>query len=124
MRYISRAAVAVGTFALSGACFLLVPTGAAADSAPAGTTKAGIEHAERIASDGAGLSKAQIEQRERATATDAGPARPAPVGEPARGDKGAAASQLALSATLGAALTGVVVLAARQVNQHRHAIAA
>ena len=102
-----------------------MPTGASADTAPAGSTKAGIERAERVAAGGTGLSKAQIEQNERVSVSGgSSPALRSPVGTPASSDNSAAAWQLAFSAALGAALTGGVVLATRQVNHHRHAIAA
>ena len=123
MRHISRPAAAVSTIALSALCYLMVPNGANADTAPVTGTKAGIEHAERSAAGEGGLSKAQIERDERASNAGSNAERRAPAGDPVSGNDGATQWQLAFSAFLGAAVTGGVVVATRQVNQHRHAIA-
>jgi len=123
MNQTSRPAAALAAFALSAVALLLVPTDAAADTAR-GATKAGVEHSERLAAGADGLSKAQIEQREREQRTTGGGAQqqPAPSSPSSSGGTGAAAWQLALSAALGAVLTGGVVVASRQVT-HRHAVA-
>jgi hypothetical protein len=123
MNRIARSAVTVASIGLSATFLLFIPSGAAAAAEPVSTTKAGIEHAERMAAGEAGLSKAQIERGERASNAGSGPERRAPAGDPVSGNNGAAQWQLAFSALLGAAVTGGVVLATRQVNQHRHAIA-
>jgi hypothetical protein len=127
MNRTSRLSVTVATLALSGGPLLLaVP--AAADTA--GRTKAGIEYAERQASAGDRASKAQIEQQEREQALTGGGQEKAPTsgstsGSTSGGAGGSDASawQLALAAALGAGLTGGVVVASRQVSQHRHAVA-
>jgi hypothetical protein len=125
MRHISRPAAAVSTIVLSALCYLIVPSGANADAAPVVGTKAGIEHAERLAAgEPVPSTKAQIEHHERASSLVDSPAREAPVGVPAPSNNSVAAWQLAFSAALGAALTGGVLLAARQVNHHRQAVAA
>jgi len=119
MKLTSRPAAAVAGFALSALPILLMPSAAAADTAPRGasttpTTKAAIEHAERQVADAGPTSKAQIEHRERGqrgTAADQGGSRAplSPTAPSSSGDTGAAAWQLALSAALGAAVTGGVV---------------
>lgn len=123
MNQTSRPAAAVAAFALSALALLLSPTDASADTA-GGPTKAGIEHSERLAAGADGLSKAQIEQREREQRTTGGGAQQqlAPSSPSSSSGTGAAAWQLALSAALGAALTGGIVVASRQVT-HRHAVA-
>lgn len=129
MNTTSRLSVTVATLALStGPLMLAVP--AAADTA--GGTKAGIEYSERMYSQrqaaGAGdLSKAQIEKRERDQAGSGGggqqrsPSSGSTSGGTVGGD--ATAWQLALAAALGAGLTGAVVVASRQVSQHRQPVA-
>lgn len=95
---------------------------AVADLSPT-STKAQIEHAEGLAAGPTNPTKAQIEQAEReqgSTVVRQGPAPSTPVSSGA-GD--AAAWQLALSAALGAVLMGSIVVASRQVSQHRHAVA-
>ena len=123
MKQTSRPAAAVAAFALSALAVLLGPTDASADTA-GGATKAGIEHSERLAAGADGPSKAQIEQREREERTTGGGAKqqPAPSVPSSPGGSGAAVWQLALSAALGAVLTGGVILASRQVSQ-RHVMA-
>lgn len=128
MNQTSRPAAAVAALALSALPILLGPSGATASSAPDGATKAGIEHAERLSLAGDGPTKAQIERQEReqsaANASQGGSRQQRPPSSPSSpGDTGAAAWQLALSAALGAALTGGVVVASRQVTHHRHAVA-
>lgn len=128
MTYISRPAAGVAALTLSVLPFAL-PTGASADTGPASRTKAAIEHEERL--EGSGPHKAQIEHAERQSAPVAGTTALAgttaqggnPVDSPApSGGGNAAAWQLALSAALGATVTGGAVLAARLASHHRHAV--
>lgn len=123
MNRTSRPAVAVAALALSTSPLLLaVP--AAADTS--GSTKAGIEYAERQASGGDRPNKAQIEKGEREQGTGGGGGavqEPAPSSGSSTGTNGTTAWQLALSAALGAGLTGGVVVASRQVSQRRQAVA-
>jgi hypothetical protein len=107
---------------------LLVPIAVADSTTP--PTKAQVEHDERLARPPSHPTKAQIEHDEHVRASS-GPGQPSAAGGgsassiptgPNGGD--AAAWQLALSAALGAAVTGGgVLLASRHVNQHRHAVA-
>lgn len=95
---------------------LLAPAAAADSGAP--RTKAQVEHDERSGHP----TKAQIEQRERDAGVSTGGQQRVPsTGTTVAG--GAAAWQLALSAALGATVTGAVVLGSRRVSQHRHAVA-
>jgi len=121
----TRAAVGAAVLAL-GTLPLLVPI-AVADSTTS-PPKAQVEHDERSAGP-AHPTKAQIERDEHARASS-GPGQPSAAGGgsapsiptgPNGGD--AAAWQLALSAALGAAVTGGVLLVSGQVRQHRHAVA-
>jgi hypothetical protein len=116
----SRAAVGATGLALCTVP-LLVPAAVADTTHP--KTKAQIERAERLAADQNRPTKAQVEQEERVQAST-GPGRQSnvPLTPPAPSDGDAAAWQLALSAALGAAVTGGIVLT-RQVSHHRHAIA-
>jgi hypothetical protein len=122
----ARAAVGAAGLAL-GTLPLLVPIAVAASTRP--PTKAQVEHYERSART-AHPTKAQIERDEHARASS-GPGQPSAAGGGSApsiltGPNGsdAAAWQLALSAALGAAVTGGgVLLASRHVNQHRHAVA-
>jgi hypothetical protein len=99
---------------------LLVPAAVADTHEP--RTKAQIEHAERLGGGQNHPTKAQVEQRERDQAsTGQGQQRNAPA-TPASGDD-AAVWQLALSAALGAAVAGGIVLTSRQVSHHRQAVA-
>lgn len=105
---------------------LLVPVAVADSTTP--QTKAQIENAERSAA-ATHPSKAQVE-RDEGEQVPTDPGQPAAGGEgstpstPGGSDGGdAAAWQLALSAALGAAVTGGVVLVSGQVRQHRHAVA-
>jgi Flp pilus assembly protein TadB len=101
---------------------LLVPAAVADTTQP--KTKAQIERAERLAADQNRPTKAQVEQEERAQAsTGPGLQSNVPLTPPAPSDDDAAAWQLALSAALGAAVTGGIVLTSRQVSHHRQAIA-
>lgn len=110
---------------------LLVPAVAAADTAAPGTgaTKAQVEHGERAAASAAPGTKAQVEHREQAAATSAATtartASTATRGHASTGSRGgdAAAWQLALSAALGAVLTGGALLTGRQVTHHRRPVA-
>lgn len=129
MSHISAASAAISAALLSTAPLLLAPTGASADEEQRGKAyigKAYIEYVERNADlrMPATGTKAQIEHIERErqsvprSAEQQIPVEPAPAG----GGK-AAAWQLALSAALGAAVTGGAVVASRQVSQHGHAVA-
>jgi hypothetical protein len=104
---------------------LLAPAVAAADVATP-STKAQIEHAEQISA--RTVTKAQVEHAERASATTAAARTTATTTtrSPATGgsDGGdAAAWQLAVSAALGAVLTGAALLTARRVVDHRRPLA-
>ncbi len=123
MNTTSRSAVAVATFALSTAPLLLaVP--AAADTP--GGTKDGIRYDERQTPGVDQESKAHIEQRERGqrAGTGSGGAVQTPTSpSSSSGGAGATAWRLALSAALGAGLTGGIVVASREVSQRRQAVA-
>ena len=100
--------------ALSALPLVLLPAVALATTGPG--PKAAIEHAERQAAEATRPSKAQIEHREAQLPV---PASQEP--QPESGSTGDAALwQLAMSAGLGAALTGAVVVTSRRVGQHRH----
>jgi hypothetical protein len=117
----SRAAA--GTAALVLCTLPLVHPAVAADNAPS-RTKAGIEYAERQVAATTDLpSKAQVERDERESAGGTGPRSPEGGTGSTGGDGGAAAWQLGLSAALGAALTGGVLVAAQQMRHHRQAVA-
>ncbi len=104
---------------------LLVPTIAAADSS-APRTKAQIEHAEQLSAHT--VTKAQVEHAERASATTTATRTTtttttrSPVTSGAGGGD-AAAWQLAVSAALGAALTGGVLITSRRIVDHRRPLA-
>jgi len=126
MNQTHRPAVTVAALALSAGSLLLIPSGAAADTSGRPASKAAIEHAELQAAGVDRPSKAQIEQRERqhgtAGATGSG-SQQQPSSPSSSGGTGAAAWQLALSAALGAVLTGGIVVASRQVTHHGRAVA-
>lgn len=124
MNTTSRTVMAAAALTLSATPLVLAPP-AVADSGG----KAAVEFAERQAAGSDGPSKAQIEQREREQAQSGGaraggssPQNPESTVPPGS-DGGAAAWQLALSAALGAVMAGGVLVAARQVNQHRRPVA-
>ncbi len=123
MTHLSRPAAAVAALVLSALPCLVSPSSATADTATA-TTKAGIEHAERLAATGDHPSKAQIERAERESATVGGTDR-RPVETPSSpgGSSNPVVWQLALSAAAGAALTGGAVVAGRKVSHQEHAVA-
>ena len=107
--------VAAVTLTLSVLPAVLLPVSAvAATTFP--SPKAAIEHAERQAAGATQPNKAQIEHHEAQL--------PAPASQdpqPESGSTGdAAVWQLALSAGLGAALTGAVIVISRRVGQHHH----
>ena len=109
-----RHRVAALTLALSALPLVLLPAAALATTDPG--PKAAIEHAERQAAEPTEPNKAQIEHHE---AQLPGPATH--DSQPVSGSTGDAALwQLAMSAGLGAALTGAVVVTSRRVGQHRH----
>ncbi len=104
---------------------LLVPTIAAADTTPP-STKAQIEHAEQLSA--RTVTKAQVERSERAaattTATTATRTTTSTTQSPAHSGEGdAAAWQLAVSAVLGAAVAGGVMVTSRQLTNHRRPLA-
>ncbi len=102
----------------------LLPAIATADGDGHPTT-AQIEYAERQAANRGHLTKAQIEEAERTNGTQRSTSEDAgslPRRAPVSGGDDAAAWQLALSAALGAALTGAAVLGSRQATRHRHAV--
>jgi hypothetical protein len=110
--------VAAATLALSVLPAVLLPVSAvAATTFP--SPVAAIEHAERQAAEAIQPNqpnKAQIEHHEAQLPV---PARHDP--QPESGSTGDAALwQLALSAGLGAVLTGAVVVTSRRIGQHRH----
>jgi uncharacterized protein HemX len=112
-----RHRVAALTLALSALPLVLLPAAALATTDPG--PKAAIEHAERQAAGPTHPTKAQIEHRE---AQPPAPARH--TQQPQSGSTGDAALwQLAISAGLGAALTGAVVVTSRRVGQHHHHVA-
>jgi hypothetical protein len=101
--------------ALSALTLVLLPAAAlAATTFP--SPKAAIEHAEMQAAGPTHPTKAQVEHHEAQLPV---PARHDP--QPESGSTGDAALwQLAMSAGLGAVLTGVVVVTSRRIGQHRH----
>lgn len=124
MNTTSRTVMAAAALTLSATPLALAPPAFAE-----GGGKAAVEYAERQAAGNDGPSKAQIEQREREQARSGGTRtggssqqNPQPT-VPSGSDGGAAAWQLALSAALGAVTAGGVLVAARQVNHHRHPVA-
>jgi hypothetical protein len=107
---------------------LLGPAVVAAETTP--QTKAQIEHQESLAAGSTSKGKAQIEYQERLATDSARPgsgaadsAGSAQTSSPVSSGGDAAAWQLALSALLGAAVTGGVVMVTRQVGNHRQAVA-
>ena len=117
---------------LSLTAFLVVApalgaTAAAADGTGSTGTKAQVEYSERLAA-AEPSTKAAIEHREmleRQSSTGSQTTQVSPdSGTTSSGD--AAAWQLALSAALGALVTGVAFVGGRQVSSHRsagHAVA-
>jgi hypothetical protein len=105
------------TAALAALALVLVPAAALATTNPA--PKAAIEHAERQAPGATQPdqpNKAQIEHHEAQV-----PVPTSPHPQPESGSTGDAALwQLAMSAALGAALTGAVVVASRRMGQRHH----
>jgi len=109
-----RPSVAALTAALAALALVLLPAAALATTNPA--PKAAIEHAERQAAAPNQPNKAQIEHHEAQA-----PVPASPHSQPESGSTGDAALwQLAMSAALGAALTGAVVVASRRMGQRHH----
>jgi hypothetical protein len=109
-----RHRVAALTLALSALPLVLLPVAALATTDPA--PKAAIEHAEMQAAGPTHPTKAQVEHHEAQLPV---PASHDP--QPASRSTGDAALwQLAMSAGLGAVLTGAVVVTSRRIGQHRH----
>ena len=109
-----RHRVAALTLALSALPLVLLPAAALATAEPG--PKAAIEHADMQAAAPTHPTKAQVEH---GATRPAAPARHDP--QPQSGSTGDAALwQLALSAGLGAALTGAVVSTSRRLGQHQH----
>ena len=109
-----RHRVAALAVALSALTLVLLPAAALATTDPG--PKAAIEHSERQAAAPTHPTKAQVEHHE---AQLPGPATHDP--QPSSGSTGDAALwQLAMSAALGAALTGAVVVASRRMGQRHH----
>lgn len=109
-----RPRVAALTVALAALALVLLPAAALAttDHGP----KAAIEHAERQSAAPTHLTKAQVEQHETQLSV---PTTPDP--QPTSGSTGDAALwQLAMSAALGAALTGAVLVTSRRMGQRHH----
>jgi hypothetical protein len=123
MSHVTRRRAATLALALSTLPVFLLPVAAVADTAPP-SAKAAIEHAERQAdATPTHPTKAQIEHREATT-----PSRPAgqqatPSSSVRSGGPDATTWQLALSAALGALVTGGVVLGSRRFSHHGTAIA-
>jgi hypothetical protein len=110
----ARPGVAALTVALAALALVLLPAAALASTDPA--PKAAIEHAERQAAAPSHPTKAQVEQHEALLSV---PTTPDP--EPVSGSTSdAAVWQLAMSAALGAALTGAVVVTSRRLGQRHH----
>jgi hypothetical protein len=108
-----RHSVAALTLALSALPVVLLPAVALATTDPG--PKAAIEHAERQAAGPTHPTKAQVEHHEAQLPV---PASHDP--QPESGSTGDAALwQLAMSAGLGAGLTGAVVVTSRRIGQHR-----
>jgi hypothetical protein len=102
------------TLALAALPLVLLPTVALATTGPG--PKAAIEHAERQAAGATQPNKAQIEHHEAQLPV---PASQDP--QPESGSTGDAAFwQLVMSAGLGAAVTGAVVVTSRRIGQHHH----
>jgi hypothetical protein len=109
-----RHCVAALTLALSALPLVLLPAAALATTDPG--PKAAIEHAERQAAGPTHPTKAQVEHHEVQLPV---PASHDP--QPVSGSTGDAALwQLAMSAALGAALTGAVVVTSRRLGQRHH----
>jgi len=109
-----RSSVAALAVALAALTLVLLPAAALATTDPG--PKAAIEHAERQAAAPTHPTKAQVEQHEARLSV---PTSPDP--QPASGSTSDAALwQLAMSAALGAALTGAVVVASRRMGQRHH----
>ena len=107
-----RHSLAALTLALSALPLVLLPAVALATTDPG--PKAAIEHAERQAAEATQPNKAQVEYHEAQLPV---PARHDP--RPQSGSTGDTAPwQLAMSAGLGAALTGAVVVTSRRIGQH------
>ena len=106
---------------------LLVPTIAAADTA-AHPTKAQVEHAERESAATAHPTKAQVEYAERQSGATAQVGHAEPAARPGTpsvstsGSGDAAAWQLALSAAVGALVTGAAMVAGRRLGEHPRAL--
>ena len=132
MKHIAR--VGATGAALTLASLPLLPMVAVANEAPV-PSKAQIEQEERLmaplrlhfgaAPETAQLTKAQIEYAERTNAAASATSVTGTQGQtqPSVPDSGdAAVWQLAVSAAVGALITGGVVLASRGVSRHRHAL--
>jgi hypothetical protein len=109
-----RLSVAALAVALSALTLVLLPAAALATTDPG--PKAAIEHAERQAAGPTHPTKAQVEHHEAQL-----PVPAAHDPQPASGSTGDAALwQLAMSAALGAILTGAVVVTSRRMGQRHH----
>ena len=109
-----RHRVAAVALALTAMPLVLLPAAALATTDP--SPKAAIEHAEMQAAGPTHPPKAQIEHHEAQLPV---PASHDP--QPQSGSTGDAALwQLAMSAALGAALTGAVVVTSRRMGQRHH----
>lgn len=119
MSHVSSRRAASLALALSALPLVLVPATAAADSGP--STKAAIEHAEQQAAAPTHPPKAQVEHDE-STSTRPSGQQITPSPHPS-GGLDATAWQLALSAALGALVTGGVVVGYHRLAQQGTAIA-
>ena len=120
MSHESHGRAASLALALSALPLVLLPAAAGADTAP--STKAAIEHAEQAAATSAHPSKAQVEHDEVAPSRQAGQLVTPSSSDPS-GGLDASAWQLALSAALGALVTGGIVVGSRRFGHHGAAVA-
>lgn len=119
MSHMSSRRAASLALALSALPLVLVPAAAATATGP--STKAAIEHAEQQAAAPTHPAKAQVENDESTSTRSAGQ-QITPSPRPSDGLE-AAAWQLALSAALGALLTGGVVVGYHHLGHQGTAIA-
>ena len=121
MSHVTHGRGATLALALSTLPFVLLPVAAGADTAPP-STKAAIEHAEQQASTPTHPTKAQVE-REESTTSRPGGQQVTPSSTHSSGGVDATAWQLALSAALGALVTGGVIVGSRRFGHHGAAVA-
>ena len=120
MSHVSHRRAATLALALSTLPLVLFPAAAVADTAP--STKAAIEHVEQKAATPTHPSKAQVEHDELVPSGRAGQ-QVTPSSTGSSGGADATAWQLALSAALGALITGGVVVGSRRFGHDGAAVA-